>query len=75
MITRGTYRNPFNSLRKNFLAAFYVAQTEYSYYFREGFRRGYEDGYNGRSQYGSYSNGNYSILSAILSQVLNLSRF
>ncbi len=54
---------------------YYVAQTEYSYYFREGFRRGYEDGYNSRSQYGSYSNGNYSILSAILSQVLNLARF
>jgi len=54
---------------------YYVAQTEYSYYFREGFRRGYEDGYNSRSQYGSYSNGNYSILSAVLSQILNLSLF
>jgi hypothetical protein len=54
---------------------YYVAQTEYSYYFREGFRRGYEDGYYSRSQYGTYSNGNYSILSAILSQILNLSRF
>jgi flagellar biosynthesis/type III secretory pathway protein FliH len=54
---------------------YYVAQTEYSYYFREGFCRGYEDGYNSRSQYGSYSNGNYSILSAVLSQILNLSLF
>jgi hypothetical protein len=54
---------------------YYVAQSEYSYYFREGFRRGYEDGYNSRSQYGSYSNGNYSILSAVLSQILNLSNF
>jgi hypothetical protein len=54
---------------------YYVAQAEYSYYFRQGFQRGYEDGYNSRSQYGSYSDGNYSILSAILSQVLNLSRF
>jgi hypothetical protein len=54
---------------------YYVAQTEYSYYFRQGFQRGYEDGYNSRSQYGSYSNGNHSILSAILSQVLNLSSF
>ena len=54
---------------------YYVAQTEYSYYFREGFRRGYEDGYNSRSQYGSHANGNYSILSGILSQILNLSSF
>ena len=54
---------------------YYVAQAEYSYYFREGFRRGYQDGFNSRSQYGSYSNGNYSILSAVLSQILNLSHF
>jgi len=54
---------------------YYVTQTEYSYYFREGFRRGYEDGLNSRSQYGNYSNGNYSILSQILSQILNLSQF
>jgi len=54
---------------------YYVDQTEYSYYFREGFRRGYADGYNSRSQYGTYSNGNYSILSGILSQVLNLTQF
>ena len=31
--------------------------NEYQYYFREGFRRGYEDGYHSRSQYGRYSNG------------------
>lgn len=54
---------------------YYVSQTEYSYYFREGFRRGYEDGLNSRSQYGNYANGNYSILSQILSQILNLSHF
>ena len=54
---------------------YYVTQSEYSYYFREGFRRGYEDGLNSRSQYGSYSNGNYSILSAVLSQILNLAHF
>jgi hypothetical protein len=54
---------------------YYVSQAEYSYYFREGFRRGYEDGYNSRSQYGSQSNGNFSILTAVLSQILNLSSF
>jgi hypothetical protein len=31
----------------------YVAQDEYNYYFREGFQRGYEDGYYGRRKYGS----------------------
>src|SRR5262245_1443772 len=31
----------------------YVAQDEYNYYFREGFDRGYEDGYYGRRKYGS----------------------
>jgi hypothetical protein len=47
-----------------------VDLNEYQYYFREGFRRGYEDGYYGRYQYGSYSNGNYSILGAILDSIL-----
>jgi hypothetical protein len=56
-------------------SGYYVAQAEYSYYFREGFRRGYEDGLNTRSQYGNYSNGNHSILSQVLSQILNLSQF
>ena len=52
--------------------SYYVDLNEYQYYFREGFRRGYEDGYYGRSQYGQYSNGGYSILGAILQGILNL---
>ena len=51
---------------------YYVDFSEYQYYFREGFRRGYEDGYYSRSQYGQYSNGGYSILGAILQGILNL---
>ncbi len=31
----------------------YLAQDEYNHYFREGFDRGYEDGYYGRKKYGS----------------------
>ena len=31
----------------------YIAQDEYNHYFREGFERGYEDGYYGRRKYGS----------------------
>jgi flagellar biosynthesis/type III secretory pathway protein FliH len=51
---------------------YYVDQTDYNYYFREGFRRGYEDGFDDGHQYGSYSNGKYAILGAVLSVVLNL---
>ena len=36
---------------------FYVERDDYNYYFREGFRRGYEDGYYGRYRYGVYATG------------------
>jgi len=49
----------------------YVQQDEYNNYFREGFRPGYDDGFNSRSQYGSYSNGKYSILDTILGGILS----
>ncbi len=52
--------------------AYFVSYAEYNYYFREGFRRGYEDGYYGRYQYGSYSNGKYSILGTIIGAILDL---
>jgi hypothetical protein len=51
---------------------YYLSQADYNNYFREGFRRGYDDGYNSRTQYGSQSNGSYSMLVGILSQILNL---
>jgi len=47
-------------------SGYYVGLGDYQYYFREGFRRGYEDGYYGRWQYGSYSNGVFSLLSGVL---------
>jgi hypothetical protein len=50
----------------------YVPQTDYNYYFRQGFRRGYQDGYATRAQYGTVSTGNVSILSSILSSILGL---
>jgi hypothetical protein len=49
---------------------YYVERDDYNYYFREGFRRGYEDGYYSRSRYGRHVNGTYSLLGAILSEVL-----
>ena len=41
---------------------YYVDLGEYQNYFREGFQRGYDDGYYSRSRYGRYSNGGSSIL-------------
>jgi flagellar biosynthesis/type III secretory pathway protein FliH len=54
---------------------YYVDVNEYQYYFREGFRRGYEDGYYSRNQYGRYSNGAYSILGNILEQILSFQNY
>ncbi len=51
---------------------YYVDRDEYNYYFREGFHRGYEDGFGSRTQYGSNSNGSFSVLGAILNQILGL---
>jgi hypothetical protein len=54
---------------------YYVGLDEYRYYFREGFQRGYEDGYYGRFRYGSYSNGTFNIVGAILQQILSLQHY
>lgn len=51
---------------------YYGDRSEYSYYFRQGFRRGYEDGYYSRYRYGTYRNGNYSIIGAVLTTILGL---
>jgi len=50
----------------------YVGLGDYNYYFRQGFQRGYSDGYGSRLQYGSLNNGNASILSNIISGILGL---
>lgn len=50
----------------------YVGLGDYNYYFRQGFQRGYSDGYGSRLQYGSLTNGNASILSNIISGILGL---
>ena len=51
--------------------SYYVDLPEYRYYFREGFNRGYQDGYYGRFQYGRNSNGVFSLLGNILQQIFN----
>ncbi|HEY5061568.1 MAG TPA: hypothetical protein VII52_08545 [Gemmatimonadaceae bacterium] len=50
----------------------YVDRSDYNYYFRQGFQKGYVDGYNSRNQYGSYSNGTGSILGNLLTSILGL---
>lgn len=51
---------------------YYGDRNEYAYYFRQGFERGYQDGYSGRQQYGSYNNGRASIIGTVLNTILNL---
>jgi len=56
-------------------SGYYVDFPEYQYYFREGFRRGYEDGFYGRWTYGSYNNGLFNLLGNVLTGILNLQRY
>ena len=66
------YRNSYAYQDANYgYNGYYVNQGEYNYYFRQGFHRGYQDGYYSRSQYGQYSNGSHSILGSILAQIVN----
>jgi hypothetical protein len=51
---------------------FYVDPEDYKYYFREGFRRGYEDVFNETYHYGYNSNGSLGVLGNVHSLVLNL---
>jgi hypothetical protein len=50
---------------------YYIEPADYNFYFRQGFSRGYEDGYNSRYQYGQYSAGKYTILGTILGRILD----
>jgi hypothetical protein len=60
---RASYRNTFGYADANFgYGGNYVDQSDYNYYFRQGFRRGHDDGYNSRWQYGSSTNGTPLIL-------------
>jgi hypothetical protein len=50
----------------------YVQQDDYNHYFREGFQRGYEDGFYERRTYGTNLNGSDSLLGSVLNMILNL---
>ena len=49
---------------------FYVDQDQYRHYFREGFERGYQDGYNGRDEHGRRIDGTLKVLAAVLAGIL-----
>jgi hypothetical protein len=67
------YRNSFAYQDANYgYSGYYVDQADYNYYFRQGFQRGYADGYNSQSQYGTSLNGTSSILATLLSSILGL---
>jgi len=64
------YQNNYAYQDANYgYAGNYVDQSDYNYYFRQGFQRGYTDGYYSRSQYG---NGSSSILANLLTTILGL---
>jgi hypothetical protein len=70
------YRNSYGYQDATFgYDGYYVPTDEYSHYFREGFRRGYEDGYYSRNDYGYYDNGRPSILGAIIGTIIDIVRF
>ncbi|MFT4197534.1 MAG: hypothetical protein QM601_06430 [Pseudoxanthomonas sp.] len=52
---------------------YYVDPETYRYYFREGFRRGYDDGYYGQMRYGYRDDsGNALITAALVGTILGL---
>jgi hypothetical protein len=70
---RADYRNAYAYEDANYgYTGMYVDQSQYNYYFRQGFRRGYEDGYYSRTRYGTNLNGKLGILATVLSALLNL---
>jgi hypothetical protein len=70
---RFDYRNSFAFQDANYgFDGRYVRQDDYNHYFREGFQRGYEDGYYGRRTYGTNAEGSDSLLNTVLNKILNL---
>jgi flagellar biosynthesis/type III secretory pathway protein FliH len=53
----------------------YVESGQYQYYFRQGFERGYDDGFNSRYENGRNENGAISILGNILENILTFEKY
>lgn len=66
------YQNSYAYQDANYgYGGFYVDRADYNNYFREGFRRGYADGYNGRYVSGTYANGRGTMLGATMGNILH----
>lgn len=50
----------------------YIDLSDYNYYFREGFRRGYDDGYNARWHYGVSTGNTIAVAAGVLASILVL---
>lgn len=66
------YRNHSVYRSGNYGYQRYVDSRQYQYYSQQGFKRGYQDGYNSRYRYGANNNGGFNILGTILSSILRL---
>ena len=47
----------------------------YQFYFRQGFERGYQDGFNNQKQFGKSTNGIRFISDTVSQEILNLQQF
>jgi hypothetical protein len=67
------YRDAFAYRDANYgYDGLYIDQSQYNYYFREGFRRGYDDGYYRRSQYGYRRAGQLELIANLIDTILRL---
>ena len=71
----GNYRDDSYYRSGNYGYQNYVDLDQYQHYFREGYQRGYDDGFSREAQYGTYSGGKWSIIGSILDGILNARSF
>lgn len=71
---RNDYRNSYAYEDASFgYNGYYLDPSAYTHYFRQGFERGYDDGYGNRHRHGQRGdNGQYVILAAVLGAILGL---
>lgn len=69
---RGNYRESYAYKEADYSYSGNIDGGDYNRYFREGFRPGYEDGYNGVSRNGRKTDGKDSMWDNILSEILKL---
>lgn len=71
---KNDYRNAFAYQDASYgYNGYWIGLDEYQYYFRQGFQRGYDDGYHNRYEFGSYTNGTYLMLGGILKGIIDFS--